>query len=616
MRNTTSRQLGQKVPYYKYLNSGAVPKWVETAEEVYDTIDRIQDICTERGFGSSDVPVTNSISESSTQQPASLPPTLVVSSPIEDQDLSSSFGVVKLPEGPLLRSPVPLGWSYSDPSTDNSGLGRTYLLPDSLSPLHTPDREELSVTTRNPSAGASQSAPSSPVARRSKSGFLSRRRSPFLGNTALEPGSRQSSGLSLDWDNYVSSPTFYRRHGQIPVVSTPSTSLESTPSRTYEVSPEENPQVPPNTPDTVQVASSPLLPVIEVNMDTVANMEGEARALQVEMHDIENMMRMFPPEHMTADRLQVYNEELKEIKDKFRGFSTQLLTFCLKYSSITQVPRSLQGHPMTIEWWQNLEQTLAVKVGNHHLRIRQAASELQVNRAGLSDFERRDLEIKEKQLALMEENNKKSAQAEKVNANAVAQSRYDEILTISIELDDYLNIVTDWEKATRAEVITAMKSQDKWAQRYNDLHKAHRAFSVATSTYLLSEETEKVEDIMQEMIEKYSEVTKAIQEEDKKRELYSLVGDSTEQVKMPRFSGVAGEDFTTFKSKLMLALEKNRVAAADKIDKLRSCLSGQALALVPEKTKDFNAALNIQPSDSLCPSVGVGLVYLGPVVMD
>ena len=117
LRNTTSRQLGQKVPIYKYLNTGAVPKWVETAEEVYDTIDRIQDIYTERGFGSLDVPVTNSISESSTHQPASLPPTVVVSSPIADQSLSSSFGVVKLPEGPLLRSPVPLGWSYSDPST-------------------------------------------------------------------------------------------------------------------------------------------------------------------------------------------------------------------------------------------------------------------------------------------------------------------------------------------------------------------------------------------------------------------------------------------------------------------------------------------------------------------
>ena len=51
------------------------------------------------------------------------------------------------------------------------------------------------------------------------------------------------------------------------------------------------------------------------------------------------------------------------------------------------------------------------------------------------------------------------------------------------------------------------------------------------------------------------------------------------------------EDFSTFKAKLLLALEKNMVPVSDKIEKLRSCLSGAALSLVPEKTTDFEAAL-------------------------
>ena len=89
------------------------------------------------------------------------------------------------------------------------------------------------------------------------------------------------------------------------------------------------------------------------------------------------------------------------------------------------------------------------------------------------------------------------------------------------------------------------------------------------------------------------EVTAAIREEDKIRELYSLAGASSEQVKLPRLSGAAGEDFSIFKSKLLLALEKNRVPASDKVEKLRSCLSGQALALVPENTKDFSSALEV-----------------------
>ena len=110
----------------------------------------------------------------------------------------------------------------------------------------------------------------------------------------------------------------------------------------------------------------------------------------------------------------------------------------------------------------------------------------------MTDFERRDLEIKEKQLEILEGNKKKAEESEKTRDNAIAQSKYDEILTISIELEDFLTEIDDWEIASRAEVITAMKGLDKWSQRYNDLHKAHREYNVATSSFLLPVETEKV----------------------------------------------------------------------------------------------------------------------------
>ena len=94
---------------------------------------------------------------------------------------------------------------------------------------------------RNPSVGRSQSAPASPTGRAPVSvpysAQPSRRKTPFLGLSALESFSRQGSGLSLDWDNYSSSPTFYRRSLPIPVVTTPSSSLESTPDIDREVLP-------------------------------------------------------------------------------------------------------------------------------------------------------------------------------------------------------------------------------------------------------------------------------------------------------------------------------------------------------------------------------------------
>ena len=94
------------------------------------------------------------------------------------------------------------------------------------------------------------------------------------------------------------------------------------------------------------------------------------------------------------------------------------------------------------------------------------------------------------------------------------------------------------------------------------------------------------------MWKKYKDVIKAIQNEDKTRELYSLAGSNKEQVKLPKFAGAWGEYFATFKSKLLLAFEKNMTPAADKVESLRACLSGAALALVPEKTNDFAKALD------------------------
>ena len=169
LRDTVSRQLlGQQIPYYKYLNSGTVPKLVGSIGDSLSS-DRKQDTRTERVLGSEENPVTDSLPASPNQQLALVPiltPDLVLTTPsLSDHDLSSSFGVIKLPEGPPSRSPIPPGWSYSDPSSDNSDLSKTFLIPDSISPLQTPSRDEIRVITRNPSVGRSQSAPTSPTCR-------------------------------------------------------------------------------------------------------------------------------------------------------------------------------------------------------------------------------------------------------------------------------------------------------------------------------------------------------------------------------------------------------------------------------------------------------------------
>ena len=234
--------MGQQIPFYKYLNSGAIPKQVNRVEDSVDTDDRIQNIpSTERVFGGQDLTATNSLSESSTSQPDTIPlispnKVLSVPVPVPSTDPASYFGVLRFPEGPPSRSPLPPEWSYSEPSSDIN-ISHTSLLPLSLSPPTNPSLEKVSVIQRNPSVGRSHSAPVSPTPKNLPPPLKPkcfRKRSPFLGISSLEARSWKSSGLSLDWDNYASSPTFYRRENPIPVVVTPSTSLESTPDRLKE----------------------------------------------------------------------------------------------------------------------------------------------------------------------------------------------------------------------------------------------------------------------------------------------------------------------------------------------------------------------------------------------
>ena len=56
--------------------------------------------------------------------------------------------------------------------------------------------------------------------------------------------------------------------------------------------------------------------------------KADALALQLLKEHVEILIRLLPPENITADHLNVYNEELEEIKDKCLKFSDNFSTFC------------------------------------------------------------------------------------------------------------------------------------------------------------------------------------------------------------------------------------------------------------------------------------------------
>ena len=159
-------------------------------------------------------------------------PSVVVSSPTTSTPNKSPSKSSYLPESPPNRSPHPLNWTYSDPSADNSARASVLIVSASSSPLVSPSKE-CSVITANPSYSEGRTR-SPPTALRSLlPGFSakSRSRSPLLGISALKAFTAQASQHSLDWDNYGSSPTFFGRNLIIPIISTPSTSLDSSPEK-------------------------------------------------------------------------------------------------------------------------------------------------------------------------------------------------------------------------------------------------------------------------------------------------------------------------------------------------------------------------------------------------
>ena len=70
-------------------------------------------------------------------------------------------------------------------------------------------------------------------------------------------------------------------------------------------------------------------------------------------------------------------------------------------------------------------------------------------------------------------------------------------------------------------------------------------------------------------------------EQDNHRELYTFDSANKDLMKLPTFEGKEYEDYADFKEKAEKAFAHNRVSRADKLDKLRSCLRGQAKKLVP-----------------------------------
>ena len=141
-------------------------------------------------------------------------------------------------------------------------------------------------------------------------------------------------------------------------------------------------------------------------------MLNDSIALDYERDKVEQFISMLQP-----GRVKVTEKELEKLQDKFMEFSALLHAYSLKYSNVTEdVPTTTTGEEMTTVWWKQVKQNLLEKVTNHRMRVEAATVQHAVTvdqASALTEFEKRDLEIKEKHLAVVEENRKKLEEAER-----------------------------------------------------------------------------------------------------------------------------------------------------------------------------------------------------------
>ena len=132
LRETASRQLNkQQIPFYKYLNSGTTPNQVNNNSESEDNSNRIKDDQSEREIDSQINPETNLVSQSLVIDQSNLPRksnSQIIQLNIEESNIVNPAGLLKFPEGPPTRSPLPSDWA-SNESINSGGLFKTYSIP-------------------------------------------------------------------------------------------------------------------------------------------------------------------------------------------------------------------------------------------------------------------------------------------------------------------------------------------------------------------------------------------------------------------------------------------------------------------------------------------------------
>ena len=390
-------------------------------------------------------------------------------------------------------------------------------------------------------------------------------------------GSSGQSGAGNWWDNYcdrssyeVGEQEFWsagRDIRKIPIVSTDISELgfTSSSSDTSEVFPAQ------------VISMAPPSPACN----------GAAKALATAKNVLQVRIDLLDPDEIDSSYLHTIPEELDGIRNLLTDFMVQIRNFLEEFSQ--------ELEPSVVSSWEE-ESKKAKKLVLDHKKLVWAKYNQISPVKPLSYYEQQSLHNQAKQLSMQKTSVDKTVGVEETRMIGVAEVKYQALVDSSKKILDVIRereeedlIDEDDEKIRKymRELCDLKLLVDKFCA---DI----RGFKEHTVIHKLSpDKHQNVENFQHNVETKFATYVKNLEEQDAERALFTLDTTTGEKVKWPKFSGNLEENFAKFKEKFDNAAKLNRTSRTVQLTKLRECLSGYPLTLVPETTKDITEAFDI-----------------------
>ena len=151
--------------------------------------------------------------------------------------------------------------------------------------------------------------------------------------------------------------------------------------------------------------------------------------------------------------------------------------------------------------------------------------------------------------------------------------------------------VANWEIAEDDEVKKAMRKVEGWQTRKLSIGDNFLHYTAMVQTWFSDQvntpgsDFKKLEKEVEKFDKKFEEVMAEIEEQDQKRNLFTLEDRPASLMDYPSFAGKDKECYFQFEEKMTRALRVNKVPLVDQVAKIRTSLREHPLSLVPESTK-------------------------------